>query len=75
MISVSKPKYEEIKHYTDTGLSMLSSVIIILAGWPDTRSETPVEVRPYWNLRDQLSVSDGIIYKGLRIVIPLSLRT
>uniref|UniRef100_A0A2C9KU82 Integrase catalytic domain-containing protein n=1 Tax=Biomphalaria glabrata TaxID=6526 RepID=A0A2C9KU82_BIOGL len=45
-----------------------------MTGWPDTRSETPIEVRPYWDLRDQLSTSDGIIYKGLRIVMPPSLR-
>ncbi|XP_052762296.1 uncharacterized protein K02A2.6-like [Mya arenaria] len=47
---------------------------IIVKGWPDTRSETPFETRPYWDSRDQLSVLDSIVYKGLRIVIPPSLR-
>ncbi|XP_060080445.1 uncharacterized protein K02A2.6-like [Ylistrum balloti] len=71
MLSVSNDKYAEIKSATQTELSALYKVII--DGWPDTRSETPVEVRPYWDSRDQLSVLDGIIYKGLRLVIPPSL--
>uniref|UniRef100_A0A2C9L5T5 Integrase catalytic domain-containing protein n=1 Tax=Biomphalaria glabrata TaxID=6526 RepID=A0A2C9L5T5_BIOGL len=72
MISVSDLKYSEIKDSTNKELSMLREVI--MTGWPDTRSETPTEVRPYWDSRDQLSTSDGIIYKGLRIVMPPSLR-
>ena len=73
MISVSETKYTEIQDYTHKELSMLSQVI--MKGWPDTRNETPIEVRAYWDSRDQLSTSDGIIYKGLRIVIPPSLRS
>ena len=39
-----------------------------------SREGTACEVSQYWDSRDQLSVLDGIIYKGLRIVIPPSLR-
>ncbi|CAC5389958.1 unnamed protein product [Mytilus coruscus] len=40
---------------------------------PALKVETPFEVREYLESRDQLSVLDGSIYKGLRIVIPLSM--
>lgn len=46
----------------------------VVKGWPDTKAETPAECRPYWDSRDQLSVLDGIVYKGQRIVIPASMR-
>lgn len=72
MISVSSSRYAEIQSHTNAELSTLNEVI--MSGWPDTRNETPVEIRPYWDSRDQLSASDGIIYKGLRIVIPPTLR-
>lgn len=71
-ISVTKDKYTEIRSKTQAELAALNDVII--AGWPDTRGQTPIEVRQFWNSRDQLSVADGVIYKGLRIVIPPSLR-
>jgi transposase InsO family protein len=72
MISVSKEKYTEIQEKTGTELAVLQEVI--LTGWPDTKAESPIEVRSYWDSRDQLSVNDGVIYKGLRIVVPPSLR-
>ncbi len=71
-ISVTKDKYTEIRSKTQAELAALNDIII--AGWPDTRGQTPIEVRQFWNSRDQLSVADGVIYKGLRIVIPPSLR-
>jgi len=32
------------------------------------------ELRAYWNFRDELSEAQGIILKGDKIVIPVSLR-
>ena len=32
-------------------------------------------VRQYWNARDELPVPDGVIYRGMRIVIPPSMRS
>ncbi|XP_048237107.1 uncharacterized protein K02A2.6-like [Haliotis rufescens] len=73
MISVSPNRYAEIKQCTKVELSTLSETI--LNGWPDNRQEAPMETRPYWDSRDQLSLSDCIIFKGLRIVVPPSLRS
>ena len=72
MISVSTSKYKEIQETTHNELKVLFDTVN--KGWPDARSQTPIEARPYWDSRDQLSILDGIIYKGLRIVIPQSLR-
>ena len=73
MIFVSKEKYSEMQKLTQIELKTLYSVIV--EGWPELRSDMPIETRQYWDSRDQLSVLDGIIYKGSRIVIPPSLRT
>ena len=72
MISVSKERYSEMQELTQSDLKTLHSVIV--EGWPELRSDTPIETRQYWDSRDQLSVLDGIIYKGSRIVIPPSMR-
>ena len=47
---------------------------MILKGWPDTRRETPHSIIEYFGFRDELAVSDGIVYKGMNIVVPPSLR-
>ena len=43
---------------------------IITAGWPNSIKELPPVIRSYWSYRDVLSVNDGIIMKGSRIIIP-----
>lgn len=46
----------------------------IVDGFPDTKLELPAAIHPYFQLRDELSLHDGIIFKGLRCVIPQTLR-
>ncbi len=43
---------------------------IITAGWPDSIKDLPPVIQSYWPYRDELSVNDGIIMKGSRIIIP-----
>ena len=56
----------------DTTLSALRKVI--MSGWPEKRSGCPAYLYAYWNYRDELTVADGLILKGTRIVIPESLQ-
>jgi hypothetical protein len=73
MLDVTPDRYSDIAHRTRLELSDLSRMIV--HGWPDTKSETPLSVREYWDPRDLLSVTDGIVYIGMKIVIPPSLRS
>ena len=45
-----------------------------MQGWPNERSSTPKVLYPYWNIRDELSVHQGLILKGSKIVIPPTMR-
>ena len=42
-------------------------------GWPDTRKELPDQVTPYFSYRGELTLHDGLIFKG-EIVVPESMR-
>ncbi|GFO25993.1 retrovirus-related pol polyprotein from [Plakobranchus ocellatus] len=42
----------------------------IIRGWPDHKDGVPSAVLPYFSYRDELTVQDGIILRGDRIVIP-----
>ena len=64
----------EIKKATasDDEMKLLKSIII--NGWPGDKLQLPPEVLPYFSIRDELSVQDGIIFRGERAVIPAELR-
>ena len=56
----------------DETLQILKS--IVFNGWPESKYEVPASVMPYWNIRDEISSYNGIVFKGDRIIIPDSLR-
>ena len=71
-IAVTPTRYKQFQECTADELNELHAVI--LKGWPDTKQETPHAIRMYWTVRDELSVSDGVVDKGMRIVVPPSIR-
>ncbi len=47
---------------------------VVLEGWPDCREETPIVIRGYWAIRDEISVQDGVLFRSQRVIIPKTLR-
>ena len=70
IVPMSNKKLAQLKEatHTDPQLQQLSSVI--KTGWPSHKQDVPKECLPFWNYRDELSVSDHVIFKGETIVIP-----
>ena len=64
----------EIKKATESDDEMKLLKSIIINGWPGDKLQLPPEVLPYFSIRDELSVQDGIIFRGERAVIPAELR-
>ena len=52
----------------DDELALLKHTIT--QSWPSTIKEVPNVLQPYGTFREELTVEDGIILKGTRIVIP-----
>lgn len=73
-LPLSPGKYAELQKSASADLEMILLSKAILEGWPESRDQLPVEIRTYWNYRDELACIDGLIYKGLRLVIPQTCR-
>ena len=41
-----------------------------MTGWPSTIKEILQVLQPYWTFHEELSIEDGLILKGTRIVVP-----
>ena len=72
-LNATPTRINQIKEETAKDEVLLSLRAVITQGWPDTRSECPPHLHAYWNYRDELTVADGIILKGTRILVPKSL--
>ncbi|KAK3742278.1 hypothetical protein QZH41_003305 [Actinostola sp. cb2023] len=73
-LPITDQRLEEIRQETnrDDTLQVLSAVI--LQGWPESKADVPSQATTYFSIRDELTVQDGIILRGDRVIIPSSLR-
>ena len=51
----------------DDELALLKHTIT--QGWPKSGKQVPPELQPFWTVREELTVEDGLILKGTRILI------
>lgn len=60
----------QIRQVTGKDPTMQTLAEIIQRGWPDTRDDVPISARAYWGFKDELTLQDGLIFKGNKVVIP-----
>ena len=47
---------------------------IIRSEWPESKEDIPVSIREYFSFRDELTLQNGIVFKGKRLVISAIIR-
>ena len=70
----SSEQLEQIRCATAEDATLQRLYQVVMNGWPELRRSVQEDVRPYWNMRDEMSTSDGLFFEGERIVIPESMR-
>ena len=73
-LPISEPQLAEIQHETAADSVLQRLIQVILQAWPDQKETLPSELHPCFTVREKLTAQDGILFKGLRCVIPASLR-
>ena len=73
-LPISEPQLREIQEATQCDPTLQALKKVILDGWPDLKDNLPSELHLYFSFRDELAAQDGIIFKGLRCIIPATLR-
>ena len=51
----------------DKSMQQLQQVIV--EGWPEDKIHLDPEVRPYFSMWDEMTVQDGLIFRGNRVVV------
>ena len=74
MVQFSNNKIQQLRSESKSDPVLSSLQDIVINGWPDRCDEIPKQLRPYWSYRNELSVEDGVILKGERVLIPRSMQ-
>ena len=67
-------KISQIRKETSKDATLVNLARVIQNGWPDQCSAVEQELYPYWIHQWNMSVIDGVLMNGSRIVIPSSLK-
>jgi len=62
-LPISQARLLQIQCETEKDESLQSLKAVNQQGWPDDNSALPTVVSPYVNMRDEMSVQDGLIFK------------
>lgn len=68
-------RLSEINETTESDEEMQILKETVMNGWPEQKQETPQRIRHYFDFRDTISYSDGLMLKGEAVIIPKSLRS
>jgi hypothetical protein len=72
--NVTDKTLKKVAEATAEDEDLLTLASLIMYGWPCDKTQTPFNVREYWPYRDELSVQNGIIYRGTRVLIPTAMQ-
>ncbi|KAK3923996.1 hypothetical protein KUF71_002326 [Frankliniella fusca] len=65
---------EKIKKATKEDQQMQELVKYVYEGWPDSKTQLPEKLKPYWQNRDKVHEENGMLFFESRAIIPESLR-
>ena len=61
---------QQIREATQADDTLAILKYTIQQGWPSSIKEVPSEIQPFWTFHKELTIEDGLVLKGTRIVIP-----
>lgn len=56
----------------DDDMQLLAKTIV--TGWPSSKDNLSPSLCPYWTFKEEMTVQDGLIYKGSQVVVPTAMR-
>ena len=74
VLKMEPTRLESLQEDTKADPTLAELTDLILTGWPNSMQDIPGHLHPYWCFRDELTILDGLIMKGNRVVIPTSMR-
>ena len=66
---------QEIRTEASTDPEQKALCTFVETGWAKDKASVPVLIHPYWSVRHDLTIQDGLLFKQDRVVIPSSLQS
>ena len=72
-LPVSDSKLKKLQFETAKDSTLQKFMHYVMKGWPDHRDSLEYDVKPYFSVRDEITVAQNLLLKGDRIIVPSSI--
>ena len=73
-LPVSPEKYEQFQIETEKDNQLQMLIQVVKEGWPDKKVDVNEDIKIFWPFRHEITMIDGLIFKGWKLIIPRTLR-
>ena len=73
-LPITAERLADLREKTEQDESLQKLKHVIKVGWPDKKEEVPAEIGNYFHFKEELTIQDGIRFKGNRVIVPVALR-
>ena len=61
-------KRVQLREMTTADHTLRALQRVVYSGWTDTIKDLPKDIRPYWFYRDEIGISDDVIFIGKQVI-------
>ena len=73
-LPISRSKFQKFKQETCNDSVLQEVITLVKDGWPDSFSQCPSTVKSFYNVKEELSLADGVLLKVDKVVVSSSMR-
>ncbi|XP_063602010.1 uncharacterized protein K02A2.6-like [Penaeus indicus] len=74
-MSIKPSRLAQLQEETKADPTLNELKELIISGWPESMSDLPEHLHAYWCFRDEMTITDGLIMKSNRVIVPASMRS
>ena len=74
LVLFNQTSLTQIQAETAKDPDMQQLIKYIIEGWPSRQQEVIQQLQSYHTFKEEMSVIDGLVFKGERIIIPIALQ-
>ena len=73
-LPITEERLSEMRSLTEEDKALQQLKRVIMMGWPESKDKLHGLVGPYFPYRDEITLQEGIIFCGERVIVPTKMR-
>ena len=73
-IKVTPERFTQLQEATAQDLALETLKTTVVTGWSERKEQVSIQVRDFWNYREEVSLHNGILLKTQRVIVPKAMR-